>query len=115
MRRMVTNAEIEKLGGTKLYKHTVKLDTDIQDEEPFEVTLEIISLSNESFAGKQPYEINDDIFSGVYLYWDEGYWRLPILFISLSNGYIEYNGINGRDSLVPYEDGAFKTDTVVAL
>ena len=115
MRRMVTDQEIAALGGTKLYKHTVTLDIDIEEEEPVEVTLEFISLTNTSFVGKAPYEINDLFINGVYIYRDEGDWRLPILYIDLSYNEIKYYGLNGADSLIPYESGTFKTDTVVAL
>ena len=103
-------------GGTQLYKHVVTLDADIEEEEPLEVTLEFISLTNTSFANKDVYEINGLFISGVYLYFDEGYWRLPVLYIDLANNAIKYYDAYGNvEVFYPYNNSPFKTDTVTTL
>ena len=109
MRRMVTNAEIEKLGGTKLYKHKVSFDVS-GDEEDIEVDAEFITASGESLAGKS---IEAMAPIGGILTYDYTYCPLfyldayACLFYNINYQEISYLSVSGS--------GKFSADTVEAL
>ena len=108
MRRMVTDQEIAALGGTKLYKHTITLTVDIE-EEPVEVTADLINTISTSLAG-QAIPDPETTIHGILSY---DYSYNPILYIdeySIVWYYISYTEIR-MDSI----SGNILTDTVVAL
>lgn len=72
MRRMVTNAEIEKLGGTKLYKHTVTLEENMSGDVE-EIEMVFITTSSESLANTDIYELNDFISGYKVVDGEDGY------------------------------------------
>lgn len=109
MRRMVTNAEIEKLGGTKLYKHTVTFNFGWTGEYE-EVEADFITLSGESLAGKSA---NIEFLSGILTY---NYMYHPIIFINSGTTLIFFNVDNNELSADgEIENGKFLTDTVEVL
>lgn len=60
MRRMVTNKEIEKLGGTKLYKHTMTIKyLEPYGEDPYDAEIIAICWGKTSLANQYWYYIND--------------------------------------------------------
>jgi hypothetical protein len=108
MRRMVTNAEIEKLGGTKLYKHNVTFHMGWSgDYGPVEA--EFVTTDGESLAGKSS---DIEFLSGTLSY---NYNYHPIIYISNYN-IVFYSMDNYEISGdAEIENGKFLTDTVEAL
>jgi len=108
MRRMVTDAEIEKLGGTKLYKHNVTFNMGWGGEyEP--VRAEFVTTDGESLAGKSS---DIEFLSGTLTY---NYNYHPIFYVTSTYLYF-YNMDNNEISVdAEIENGKFLTDTVEAL
>ena len=109
MRRMVTNAEIEKLGGTKLYKHKATFYVNI-DGDDISVKAEFITANGESLAG-ETIEIMAPI-GGILIY-DYTYYPLFYLdeyscfFYNTDSQEIAYFAVGGS--------GKFSADIVEAL
>ena len=106
MRRMVTNAEIEKLGGTKLYKHTVTIKIEL-DEEEYTRTITLINTIGTSLVGQ---DMPEDTLSGMM---EHDYAYNPVIYTSASE--IIWYYTEGHEWMETYLIGKILTDTVVAL
>ena len=116
MRRMVTSAEIEKLGGTKLYKHTVTLKENMSGDIET-IKMVFITLSSESLAGTDIYELSDFISGYKVVDGEDGYVGL-VLGKQLYTSLIYYmNAYSGDIATIDTYDTTekFLTDKVEAL
>ena len=115
MRRMVTNAEIKKLGGTKLYKHTVTLEENMQGDVE-EIEMVFITTSSESLANTDIYELNDFISGYKVVDGEDGYIGI-VLGKPLYGSAIRY--MDGNGSITSLDTSSttekFLTDKVEVL
>lgn len=79
MRRMVTQEQLNSLGGSKLYKHTVTFGIDVGEEEPWIVTAIFVTNDGNSLVDKEVYEFNDFISGWLKMGEGESAYQTSIL------------------------------------
>ena len=116
MRRMVTDAEIEKLGGTKLYKHVAYGDFNSQGDI-CSIKFELITTRKESLNGVL-IDNFDNFISGTVAI-SEGEWLEPGFILSKGPSKAFYvptwDAIARLDTSYTPSEGKFESDTVTEL
>lgn len=116
MRRMVTNKEIEKLGGPKLYKHVAYGDWNAQGDI-ISVKFEFITTRKESLNGVLINSFTNFINGWISQY-DQGEWGYPGAILSKEEIYF-YNAVHQEisylDTSYTPSEGKFESDTVTEL
>lgn len=117
MRRMVTQEQLNSLGGSKLYKHTVTFGIDVGEEEPWIVTAIFVTNDGDSLLGQEVYEFNDFISGWLKMGEGESAYQTSILAkLTYDSNYLYYNVENSSIETLSIDLSAtFLSDNVEEL